>query len=105
MGAVLDEVVGPDMARPLRPQPDAGAVRKPQTPAARLAGRNLQPLPPPDPLDLLLVHAPTGIPQQSSDPAVAIAAIALGQLDDVSGQRRLVIAGSGSLALGRAMLP
>jgi hypothetical protein len=43
MGAVLDEVVGPDVARPLRPQPDAGAVREPQAPAARLLGRNLQP--------------------------------------------------------------
>ena len=33
MGAVLDEVVGPDVVRMLGPQPDAGAVRQPE-PAA-----------------------------------------------------------------------
>ena len=90
----------------LRPQPDAGPVRKPQMPAARLFVRNLQPLPPPDRLDPLVIDAPAGLPQQGRDPAVAIAAIAPGQLDDVGGQRHLVIDSClGSLALGRAVLP
>jgi SAM-dependent methyltransferase len=31
MGAVLDEVVGPDVVRPLRPEPDVGAVIEPET--------------------------------------------------------------------------
>src|SRR5215475_7527319 len=74
MSAILNEVVGPDMAGPLRPQPDARAIRQPQAPAPPLLCRNLQPLPPPDSLDPL------------GDPAVAIAAVALGQLDDVGGQ-------------------
>jgi hypothetical protein len=44
MGAVLDEVVGPDVVRTLGPQPDAGAVRQPEPAALGLLGRNLQPL-------------------------------------------------------------
>ncbi len=44
VGAVSDEVIGPDMVGPLRPQTDAGTVVEPQTPAFRLFGRDLQPL-------------------------------------------------------------
>jgi len=42
--------------------------------------------------------------QQGRDPPVAVAAVGLGQLDDVGGQRRLIIAPSGGLALGGPML-
>jgi hypothetical protein len=42
MGAVSDEVIGPDMVGPLRPQTDAGAVIEPQTSSLRLFGRDLQ---------------------------------------------------------------
>jgi hypothetical protein len=59
-GTVLDEVIGPDVIRPLRPQPDGGAVVQPQTAALRLPRRHLQLLLPPDPaaLDALVVGAP-----------------------------------------------
>jgi len=46
MGAVLDEVVRPHMIGAFRPQPDAGAVRKPKTPTFRLLLGHLQALPP-----------------------------------------------------------
>jgi hypothetical protein len=43
MGAVLDEVVGPDMVGMLGPQADAGAVGQPQPSAFGLLGRHFQP--------------------------------------------------------------
>jgi hypothetical protein len=43
--------------------------------------------------------------QQSRDPPIAVAAISLGQLDDLGGQSRLVIAAAGGLALCGAGLP
>jgi hypothetical protein len=47
-GAVRDEVVGPHMARPLRPQSYAGSVGQPKPAPLRLLARNLEPLAPPD---------------------------------------------------------
>ena len=63
----------------LRPQPDAGAVVEPEPAPLRLLLRNLQPLPPPDPLDPLAVHHPAGVPQQRRDPAIAVAAVLGGE--------------------------
>lgn len=47
MSAVLDEVAGPDVIGPLRPQADARSIREPQTPAFWLFLGDLQPLPSP----------------------------------------------------------
>jgi hypothetical protein len=90
-GAVLDEVVGPDMVRVLRPQPQARAIMEPEPALLGLLPRDLQPLPSPDPLDPLAVHRPARLPQQGGDPAVAVAAVPGGERDDVGGQRRLVV--------------
>jgi hypothetical protein len=103
-GPVLDEVVGPDLIWPLRPQPDAGSIRQPQPVPLGLPGRHLQPLPPPDPLDPLAVDLPAGLAQQRRDTAVAVATIAPRQLDDVRGQGGLIVRASCDLALGRAVL-
>ena len=43
-GAVVDEVVAPDMVGAFRPQPDAGAVIQPQPFSPRLPRGDLQPL-------------------------------------------------------------
>ena len=104
MGAILDEVVGPDMVAVLRPQPDAGSVGQPQAPAFGLSGGNLQPLAPPDTLDPLVVDQPARSAQQLRDLAIAVAAILAGQGDDVGGQPLLVVAAPRRLALCRAML-
>ena len=53
MGAILDEVVGPDMVGALGPQPDARSVRQPEPAAFRLLMEDLESLPFPDPLDAL----------------------------------------------------
>ena len=72
MGAIPHEVVGPDMVRPLRSQPDAGSIAEPEPAPLRLPPRHLEPLAPPDALDPLLVHGPARLPQKGRDPAVAV---------------------------------
>jgi hypothetical protein len=104
MRPILDEVVGPDVVRPLRSEPDAGAVCQPQSPFLGLLGWHLEPFPAPDPLDALDVHRPARGAQESRDLAVAVAAILPRQGDDVGGQRLLVVSAPRYLALCRAML-
>jgi hypothetical protein len=102
--AILDEVVGPDMIRALRPQPDARAVIEPESAFPGLLVRDLQPLPPPDPFHSLTVDLPACMPQQRRDPAVAVAAISGGQRDDIGGEPRLVVGRLWRLALRGAVL-
>jgi hypothetical protein len=104
MGAILDEVVGPDVVRVLRPQPDAGSVVEPEPATFGLFGRDLQALAFPDPLDPLLVHQPACRLQEGGDLTIAIPAIEPGQRDDVGRQLLLVLSAPRVLALCRAML-
>ena len=105
MGAILDEVVGPDMVGPLGPQTDAGPVAQPEPAAFRLPGWDLQPLLPPDPLDPLVVdHPARRAAQQGGDLAVAEAAMLPGERDEVGRQLLLVVPAPRDLALCRAML-
>ena len=104
MSAILDEVVGPHVIAVLGPELDAGAVVQPETTALRLPGGHLQPLASPDPLDPLVVDEPAGPAQQLGDLAVAVAAILLGQFDDVGCQPLFIITALRYLALRRAML-
>lgn len=99
MGAIRNEVIRPDMVGPLRPQPQSGAVIEPQPPPLGLFLWDLQPLTPPDPLDPLLVDQPAGCTQQRRDPAIAVAAILAGQLDDVGRERSLIVGRLRNLAL------
>ena len=57
----LDEVVGPDVVRPLRAKTDARPVIQPEAAFLRLLLRHLQPLLSPYPLDPLHIHRPAGI--------------------------------------------
>jgi len=104
MGSILDKVIGPNVVAVFRPKTDARSVMKPQTTAFGLLLRNLQPLTPPDPLDTLVVDKPARPPQQSSNLAVAVAAVLASQRDDVGGQPLLVFRAPRYLALRRAML-
>jgi hypothetical protein len=105
MGAVLDEVVGPDVVRALGSEPDAGSVRQPEPPALGLLLGHLQPLSAPDPLHPLVVdHPASGRAQQLGDLAVAVAAVLARQLDDVGRELFLVVPAPRALALRRAML-
>ena len=98
--SIHDEVIGPDVIGPARPQTDAGSVVEPQPAPFRLLLWDLQPLPPPDALDPLGVHVPTFGPEQGSDPPMAISAILAGQADDRGRECLFIIPATGSLALG-----
>src|SRR6188472_1907983 len=91
VGAVLDEVVGPDVIAMLGPEADAGPIGQPQATALRLPCGNLQPLASPDPFDPLVVDEPAGPAQQLGDLAIAIAAILPGQRDDVGRQPLFIL--------------
>jgi len=105
VGAIFDEVVGPDVVGMLRPETDARAVIEPEPPALGLLMWNLQPLASPDPMHPLDPHHPARPLQHHRDPAIAIAAILGGKGNDVGGQCRLIIGSPGDLALRRSMLP
>jgi hypothetical protein len=105
MGAVLDEVVGPDVVRVFGPQPQARSVRQPEPAALGLLAWHLEPLAPPDPLHPLVVDQPArGRAQQLRDLAVAVAAILPSKLDDVGGEPFLVVPAPRDPALCRAVL-
>src|SRR5215471_5228902 len=105
MGAVLDEVVGPDMIVLLRPQPDARSVGQPEPAALGLLMGDLEPLALPETLDPLVVDCPARLAQQFGDLAVAIAAVLPGKLDNIGGETLFVLTTARELALCRAMLP
>ncbi len=75
VGSGLDEVIGPDMVPPARPQADARSVIEPEPAAPGLLGRNLQPLPSPNALNPLVVHIPAFGSQQGRDASIAVAAV------------------------------
>jgi hypothetical protein len=93
------------MVGALGSKPHAGAVIQPQPPFLGLLARHLEPLQTPDALDPLDVHRPAGSPQHRRDPAIAVAAILRGELNDVGGERPIVGPSFRRLPLCRAMLP
>lgn len=94
------------MVGPLGAQADAGSVREPETAAFGLSGRNLQPLASPDPLDPLVVDDPARRrTQQRGNLAIAVAAVAAGQFDEVGDELLLIVSAARDPALRRAMLP
>ena len=98
------EIVGPDMVAPLRPQPYAGAVVKPQSPPRLLLLRHLQSLAAPDPLHSILAHLPARFLQLDGDASISIPAILAGQRNDGPGQRVFVVPLRGLVALRAAWL-
>ena len=105
VGAVLDEVVGPDVIRAFRAQADAGAVGKPQAATFRLLMGDLKPLPSPDTLDPPITDRPPSLAQQCSDLSVAVATILARQLNDVGRQPFGILSAPRGFTLRRAMLP
>src|SRR5207237_10205831 len=103
MGAVLDEVIGPDMIALLRAQPHARSIGQPEPAALGLLRWDLQPLASPDTLDPLVVDYPARLPQQSGDLAIAVAAVLPGQLDNIGRETLLVVTTKRHLAFSRAM--
>ena len=82
MGPGLYEIIAPNMLGKERFQSDHRAIVEPQPPSFRLYLRNFQPFSPPDPLHTFVVNNPTFISKQGGRPAIAVAAIPAGQLND-----------------------
>jgi len=100
MGAILDEVIRPDMALVLRSEPNTRAIIQPEPSAFGL----LQPFTSPDAIHPLLIHMPAIASQQGSDPAITIPAVSRGEFDNSVCQRLLVTARCLRLTLSRAVL-
>ena len=105
MGAVLDEVVGPDMVGMLGPQADAGAIGQPQPSAFGLLGRHFQPFATPDPLHPTVADRPAGLSEQRGDLAITITTVLTSELDDIGRQPFGIFPAPRDLALRRAVLP
>src|SRR5687768_13481387 len=74
MGAILHEVIAPDVVGLFGSHPDTGSIVEPQTPSLGLFSRHFQPLPSPDTLDPLVVDHPAGgRAQEFCDLPVAVA--------------------------------
>ena len=86
-----DEIVGPDMIAPLRPQAHAGTVVEPQTATWFLFLRYLQTFAAPDPFYAILAHIPARFLQLDGDASISIPAILASQHYDGPGQRVLVV--------------
>lgn len=94
------------MVGSLGSQTDAQSVVEPEPASFGLFGRDLQPLASPDALDPFVVDHPARLAaQKRRDPAVAVAAVATGEFDNVLGQLPLVVPAFGLAPLRRAMLP
>ena len=72
------------------PQPYAGPVFQPEPSLLGLFHGYFQPLTPPQALNALIIDQPTGVSQQSRDPAVSIAAILPRQYDHIRPQTAFV---------------
>lgn len=105
MRPAFDEVIGPNMLRPLRPKTDARSVIQQEPALLGLSQRHPQPLPPPYPHDTLHVHGLACIPKKNRDPAVAVAPILGRERHNIRGQRAFVGAAPRYFPLCRAMLP
>ena len=105
MGAVLDEVVGPNMVRSLSAQADARPVSDPEAALLRLFGGNLQPFASPDALDPLVVDDPARLAaQQLGDLAIAVASEFAHERDDVGGEFVFIVSADREATLRGAML-
>ena len=104
MGAVLEEVIGPDVIWPFRPKPDAGAIALPDAAALGLPARDLQPFLPPDPLHPLVIDHPARAPQHGGNLPVAQPTMSPGQGHQVVGQALFIVTTPRDLALCRPVL-
>jgi hypothetical protein len=93
------EIVRPDVIRPLRPQPHAGAVVAPQARPRLLLLRHLQPFAAPD---VRSTRSPAHFLQLDGDASISVPTVLAGERDDSPAQRVLVVPLGGLVALRAA---
>ena len=76
VGAIRNEVVGPNIVPDSWPQPDTRPIIQPQPATFRLLLRYFQPFTTPDPLHPGQAHPPTLLSEKPVDTSVTIAAVA-----------------------------
>ena len=91
VSAVLDEVIRPDVVRPLGSETHARPVVEPETAPLRLFHWYFQPFPAPDPIDALDVDPPAFGNEHLADAPIAVAAVLRGEPHDVGRQLRFVV--------------
>ena len=95
MGPMMHEVIEPNTVPPARRAAGHRNRRSAQTSPLRLLSGHLQPLAPPQALDLLVVDLPAGVVQQGRDPPVSVTTVPVGELDYVRDQATLVVRATG----------
>ena len=105
VGAILNEVVRPDVVRPLGPETHARPVVEPETTPLRLFHWYFEPFPAPDPIDALDVDPPAFGYQHLADAPIAVTAVLRGEPHDVGRQCRFVIRRLQMPSLRRTWLP
>lgn len=104
MGAIHDEVIGPNVVPVCRSQPDARTVIKPEPASLRLLLWNLEPLTSPDALDPFQANRPAILLKQPVDAPVSISPKPGSQINDRPCQNIFISPAAWRLALRRSML-
>jgi len=102
--AVFDKIIGPDMVAMGRPEPDTRSIVEPQTSSFGLLLRNLQPLLTPDTFHPFMVNLPTLSLEQCRNPAIAVAPIGFGKLNNFFPEPLFCPCPSGYQPLSRSRL-
>ena len=91
LGPTGNEVICPYVTFSLRFQSDDRTIIQPESPPFWLLLRDLQPFSSPDTFYTFVVHLPSLITEQRSDPAIPVPAEPYCKHDDVSGQRLFIV--------------
>jgi hypothetical protein len=91
VSTILDEVVRPDVVRPLRSETYARPVVEPEAAPFWLFHRYFQPFPAPDAIDALDVDPPALGNEHLADAPIAVTAVSRGEPHDVGRQCRFVV--------------
>jgi len=104
MGAILNEVVGPNVVWSLRPQSHAGPIVQPKPTLLGLFLWDFKPLPSPNSFYALMIYVPAAIIQHARNHTIAVSSEIFGQRDNILGQPFFIRQTTWHLALRRTML-
>tara|TARA_Y100000590_G_C15547998_1_gene949758 strand:+ start:397 stop:738 length:342 start_codon:yes stop_codon:yes gene_type:complete len=102
---MVDEVIRPNMILKGRFMTNTGAIIKPKTATLRLLLRHFETFLTPDPLNSLVVHAPTLLIKKSGYSSITIASILRCQFNYSFSERLIELSSLFLIALNGSMLP
>ena len=89
MGAILNEVLGPNVVWALRPQSHAGPIVQPKPTLLGLFLWDFKPLPSPNSFYALMIYVPAAIIQHARNHTIAVSSEIFGQRDNRGGRGNL----------------